>query len=312
MRNYKNFNIYHHIVFPEFSYKSKGYCNLTPDEQIINYLNNSSCCKIRRIKRLVYMNAELGCEVLIAAINNDHNKKIIKYLIDCGCDTSSTDYNNDNALTVCIRRNRIDILDLILESRIDLNMVDKTGTTPLMIASILGNETILELLKNNGARLCVKDRDGNSVLHHAVKTNHYSIVKKLVNWGADINIRNKCGETPLCFAINHDIIRLLLKNGANPNHYDRNKNTLLHKMVKYSSIRCIKLLIDYHANPLICNKAYMNVIDYARIQNKTDIVNLLTTYSIFVKQQYRCLVEDILAENKQEFNLNKLIISYLF
>lgn len=284
------------------------------EEDMVNYLSDNNNCTVKRIRKFVFNGVDITSKnFLTLAINLNHSKKIIQYLIDCGCDINDFNYNGDNALSLAIRMDRIDIVNILLKDRnIKINGVTNERYSPLMIAAMHGMETIADILLNGDAIIDKKYYNGNTALHLAVKTNHYNIVKKLINRGANINSLNNYNETPICFASNYNIIKILLNNKANPNHQDKKKNTLLHRLVQYGSISCIKLLIDFQANPLIENYHGFNVVQYARMQNKQHIVDILTKYSKFVKTQYRSMVRNILLDRQQEKNLDNLVLSFLF
>jgi ankyrin repeat protein len=72
----------------------------------------------------------------------------------------------------------------------------------------------------------------NSILHHALnlKKNNSDIVKLLVKRGADINQKNVAGESPFIYAIKKsspEIVEFLISKGANINDRDGWKNTPL-------------------------------------------------------------------------------------
>lgn len=304
--------------FPFFSCNEiniKGNNNLTLEEEMYNYISTSNkSCKIRRIRKMVYNGVDLNSNnFLTLALEQNISKKIINYLIDCGCDINSFDHRGDNILTLAIRMKRYDIIDILLKNKnININAVNYNNYSPLMIASMAGSEKMIIKLLHNGADINHQHCNGNTALHVAVKTNHYNIVKKLLEYNANVNIINIHNETPICFASNYNIIKLLLLYRANPNHTDKKSNTLLHRLVKYGSLNCIKLLIDYQANPLIENYNKLNVIEYARIQNKHHIVDILTKYSLHVKKQYNFMIIDILSKNNQDIYLHENIMNFLF
>lgn len=306
---------HYHSFKKEFRPRSKIQNGLTPEEQMINSMNNGYV-KIRRIKRLAFQ-SDMNSIILTTAIQTNQSKKIIEFLIDCGCDTRSYDHYGDNAFTLAIRENRLDIFMLLLKQNNyrDTSIIDApayNGVSPLMIACSLGNETMVRELIGNNAKFNKQYDNGNTALHYAVKANRFTIVKLLLEHGANVNTINNFNETPLCYGNNYDIIKVLLRYNSNPNHTDNMGNTLLHRLVKYNSISCIKLLVDYHSNPLISNKHHMNVIEYARAQSKQAIVDILTKYSKFIKKKYTELIETILTQKKQEQYLDKIILSYLF
>ena len=315
MRNFKNFP----PCFPCHEYSPKGYYHdnnhVSLEEELLNYLTKGyTPCRVRRIRKMVFNGVDIHSEnFLTTAINHHHDKKIIKYLIDVGCDVNAYDYRGDNALTLAIRECRHDVVDLLLNEReMDINGTNQNEYSPLMVAAMNGSESMVLKLLRKGASINHQYCNGNTALHMAVKSNHYSAVKQLLLHKANVNIINIFNETPICFAANYNIIKILLDFKANPNHADKKSNTLLHRLVRYGSVRSIKLLIDFQANPLIENYQKLNVVEYARTQNKQHIVDLLVKYSAYVKKQYTEMVTDILVKNRQEVMLRNDILSFLF
>ncbi len=73
------------------------------------------------------------------------------------------------------------------------------------------------LINNNGADVNVKDNDGQTPLFWA---RNVDIAKVLINNGADVNAKDIYGQTPLFWARNVDIAKVLINNGADVNAKD--------------------------------------------------------------------------------------------
>ena len=112
----------------------------------------------------------------------------------------------------------IDDVISMIEEGIDVNTEALwSHQTALMIASEKGYLRIVQLLIDSGADINHQDIDGRTALMISSGKGYLPIVQLLLDSGADINLQNKYGNTALMYAIKHSIIlRLLLKNGANP------------------------------------------------------------------------------------------------
>jgi len=82
---------------------------------------------------------------------------------------------------------------------------------------------MIKLLVNKGVNANLNDIYGNNALHYAVMTGELHIVEILIDAGADINHLNQEGLSPLrqvfsVTPINYSMVRLLVKNGANPDN----------------------------------------------------------------------------------------------
>lgn len=86
--------------------------------------------------------------------------------------------------------------------------------------------------------------ENGSVLHEAVRMQSPSLVQLLVR-KTDVNLV-MCNETPLQVAVsfgNLDVIKILLKHGANPDLRGKNGETALHSAVTGKSVEITKLLL---------------------------------------------------------------------
>lgn len=96
----------------------------------------------------------------------------------------------------------------------------------------------------NGASIDAIDEYKETPLIWAANKGHYDMVKLLLDYGADINYQDIYGETPLMWAVTKepkalDIIKLLIKRGANKDLKNyRYKYTAL-KLAKYFRRRTI-------------------------------------------------------------------------
>lgn len=76
----------------------------------------------------------------------------------------------------------------------------------------------------------------------------------------------------------HQILDILLKNGANVNLIDKDTGqTALHYAISCSHIECIKILLNHGANPHITDSDDLTCIDLANESDDPNIIELLKT-----------------------------------
>ncbi len=68
---------------------------------------------------------------------------------------------------------------LLLEQGADVNVTDKFGTTPLMLASMKGHTGLVKLFLKNGAQAGAQERGGSTALRWASEKGHREIVRML-------------------------------------------------------------------------------------------------------------------------------------
>ncbi|RLN11534.1 hypothetical protein C2845_PM09G07960 [Panicum miliaceum] len=124
----------------------------------------------------------------------------------------------------------IPLMDKLLDSGVDINLLDKDGFTPLHKAIIGKKEAVISHLLRKGANPHVRDRDGATPLHYAVQAGALQTVKLLIKYKVDVNVADNDGWTPLHLAIqsrNRDIVKVLLVNGADRTRRTKDGRTAL-------------------------------------------------------------------------------------
>ncbi|XP_042911828.1 uncharacterized protein [Parasteatoda tepidariorum] len=108
---------------------------------------------------------------------------------------------------------------------------------------------ILETLIESKINLInVVDKDGCTPLHYAADE---KVTKLLIKRGADIEAKSMHGETPLHYAVNHDkyeVVEILIKNGADMNARSSRGYTPLHAAVMNEKYEVVELLIKEGAD----------------------------------------------------------------
>ncbi|STY29992.1 Ankyrin repeat protein [Legionella wadsworthii] len=104
----------------------------------------------------------------------------------------------------------------------NINVLDKMGRTPLMLAAESGRIEAMQILLHHHADFTLTDSLGYSVLHHSVKARQLDTVRWLIeNINIDINAKDNKGYTPLKICemipnleIKNEISALLVNHGA--------------------------------------------------------------------------------------------------
>lgn len=140
----------------------------------------------------------------------------VKSLVAKGVDPNSIDSKGDLMLNLAIREKSNDVVTfLLINPSTDVDISNKFGETPLMIASIDGNMPIVRaLVQGRKAKI---DHIGWTPLHYACARGNYEVAQYLISKGAIIDSMSPGNTTPLMMAVqsgNEQLIKLLLDKGA--------------------------------------------------------------------------------------------------
>lgn len=109
-----------------------------------------------------------------------------------------------------------------------------------------------------------RDRDGRTLLINASFYNRVDIVKLLIKRGANVNAKDSTGNTPLHAAVqesNIEIIRILLENGADINSKNSFGNTPIWIVNPLQPKEVLHTLLHYGADPEIKNDYNISAAD---------------------------------------------------
>ncbi|MHC5180966.1 MAG: ankyrin repeat domain-containing protein [Planctomycetota bacterium] len=151
-------------------------------------------------------------------------KDAVDYLLSKKVDVNVQDYQGITPLTLSITNGDIEMTKMFLDAGARLDTVDKLGNTPLDWAigpkkGIKDNYEFMKLLIEKGAPIDGVD-NSNIPIFGAIGARDNQALKILVQNGADVNIYDWTEQTPLMQAIHSDNIKgleILLKNGADIN-----------------------------------------------------------------------------------------------
>ena len=141
----------------------------------------------------------------------------VKSLISQGINPNLVDSNGNPMLVLAIKDRSYKVIDVLLATKgMDVDLSNKQGETPLMIASINGDLPLVRtLVLKNKAQL---DHISWTPLHYACAKGHLDIAQFLIANGAKVDSLSLGGTTPLMMAVqsgNELLVKLLLDKGAN-------------------------------------------------------------------------------------------------
>ena len=140
----------------------------------------------------------------------------VKSLLKKGVNPNTVDANGSPMLVLATREKSLKVIDVLLgDQNIDVDLSDKNGETPLMMASIDGNLPLVKtLVIDHKAQL---DHIGWTPLHYACAKGQLEVAQFLITNGAIVDSMSLGNTTPLMMAVqsgNEKLIKLLLDKDA--------------------------------------------------------------------------------------------------
>jgi uncharacterized protein len=201
---------------------------------------------------------------LFAAVRWRH-PDLVAYLLSQGAPVDSTRQpSGETALFEAVGNGSYDILTLLLDHGANVNLANRAGQTPLMIASLRNDSAMVQFLRGKGA---VFSTPGQELLF-AASHGDVDEIRRTLAAGAKVNESYQYGVTPLMAAAQNgqtDAVKALLRAGASVNGFDSVRDTPLMYAIKRGRLATVLALLDAGADPTLENVAQVTTLNQAAI-----------------------------------------------
>jgi ankyrin repeat protein len=144
------------------------------------------------------------------------NVAVVTSLLSKGVSPNTVDAKGNPMLNLAIKDKSTKVTELLInDKRTDVDLSNKYGETPLMIASIDGDLTLVKTLVLQ--KKAMVNHIGWTPLHYACSKGNLEVAQFLVTNGALVDSPSPGNTTPLMMAVqsgNEQLIKLLLDKGA--------------------------------------------------------------------------------------------------
>jgi ankyrin repeat protein len=212
------------------------------------------------------VNARSGCCVtpLVAALAGGHSQTA-KYLYDNGAHLNIPDNYRRTPLHCAAWYGDLEMVQVLLDYKADINARSKGNWTPLHYASdgsfsrrnIRRLPDVAQLLLEHGADVNAPAFDSLTPLHEAARNGRVGVVRLLLEHGANVGAEDEQGRTPLHAAVEYgsewreteraEVVSELLEHGANVDVKDNKGRTPFQIGSAKGSGKIVKLLSEYGA-----------------------------------------------------------------
>ena len=176
---------------------------------------------------------------------------------------------------LALQRGDIDQIERHIFWNADINKMGPNGQPPLHVAAEKGRFIVTELLLKHGAEIDGKDTNGNTPLHTAIMFGRTQVAEFLIKRGAEFNPNSLLEDMVSNSVTDRDVIRLLLRNGADINHLSDQGNTPLLDAIKLDNRVLVKLLITNGADVNKTGSSGQTPLQLAKQLQNGSIIRLL-------------------------------------
>ncbi|XP_059498945.1 ankyrin repeat and death domain-containing protein 1A-like isoform X4 [Stegostoma tigrinum] len=221
-------------------------------------------------------------EIQEAARRND--TAMIRRLICIKVNVNAKNNDNRTALHWAVACGNEDAVKLLLDHNANVDIEDKFGMTPALLAAWFGHLQLLRILVNAGAKVTVRNSIGQGIHHCAAHQGHLAIIRYTIEELQEVPLDkpDQTGKTPLLLAAENgqlDVVTHLLARGCDHQFQDKEGNSSIHLAAGQGHVHVLENLIEGIFSESK-NKQNLNALHYAVKQGHKDVCHLLVEEGI--------------------------------
>jgi ankyrin repeat protein len=181
---------------PRIGVTALGVASIKGHVRVVEALLRAGCVPDKRMRGLKAGFEDVEMSPLCSAVLEQHGE-IVELLLKAGADVRT----DPAALVAAVSKGSVPLVLRMLGAGADIDAMEATGFTPLLMAAKCGSTEIVELLLSRGANVDKADTDGVTPLCLATGYDRPEIVKALLAHGADPNLGGNEEEYPLMIGV---------------------------------------------------------------------------------------------------------------
>ncbi|XP_037702479.1 85/88 kDa calcium-independent phospholipase A2 isoform X3 [Choloepus didactylus] len=194
--------------------------------------------------------SEEGCTPLHLACRKGDRESLVELVQYCHAQMDVTDNRGETAFHYAVQGDSSQVLQLLgKNASAGLNQVNHQGQTPLHLACQMGKQEMVRILLLCNARCNIMGPTGYPI-HTAMKFSQKGCAEMIISMDSN-QIHSKdprYGASPLHWAKNAEMARMLLKRGCDVDSTSFAGNTALHVAVMRNRFDCVMALLTHGAN----------------------------------------------------------------
>ncbi|XP_021114669.1 85/88 kDa calcium-independent phospholipase A2 isoform X4 [Heterocephalus glaber] len=223
---------------------------------------------------------EEGCTPLHLACRKGDGEILVELVQYCHAQMDVTDSKGETAFHYAVQGDSSQVLQLLGKNTSSgLNQANHQGLTPLHLACQLGKEEMVRVLLLCNAR-CNVVGPGGYPIHTAMKFSQKGCAEMIISMDSN-QIHSKdprYGASPLHWAKNAEMARMLLKRGCDVDSTSTSGNTALHVAVMRNRCDCVMVLLTHGANADARGEHGNTPLHLAMLKDNVEMVKALIVF----------------------------------
>ncbi|XP_075072092.1 fibronectin type 3 and ankyrin repeat domains protein 1 isoform X2 [Mixophyes fleayi] len=183
-------------------------------------------------------------------------------------------------LMVAAQRGFLRLVELLVDHGADINQENGSGKNSLMLACFAGHLDVVEYLRKQGVSWDSRDKSGCTAMHWAADGGHLKVIQWMINDGCKVDVKDSgLHWTPLmrvgAITGNTDVAECLVNAGAEVNAKDKDGKTPLMVATLNNHEDLVRFLIQRGADCSITNEYGISIAKMAKAFNRQNVVGVL-------------------------------------
>ena len=161
----------------------------------------------------------------------------------------------------------------LLDCRCEMDVVDGTGSTPLMCAAAYGRSDCVELLIRRGSDVHKRSESGHTAAHCAAQGGHVQVLLALLDAGCEVDTCSEMGTTPLMSAAANGrtpCLEMLIQRGADVCKRSRTGRTAAHYAAQRGHLGALQVLFAAKGAEVTSPHERLSVADCAASSSRVN------------------------------------------
>ncbi|XP_018604795.1 fibronectin type 3 and ankyrin repeat domains protein 1 [Scleropages formosus] len=221
----------------------------------------------------------LSGQNLHRAITMNDEEEMKRVLVSGMVNVNVPDKLGFTPLMVAAQKGFYRLVRILLEHGASVNTMNSSGKNSLMLACFAGHLDIVQCLRSAGALWTSVDMGGCTALHWATDGGHLEILSYMIDDGCEVDVRDNVSQwTPLmrvsALSGNTSVASLLISGGADVNARDKDGKTPLMMAVLNNHEELVQLLLENGADLNVKNQFGSGAAEMAKAFGRQNIINL--------------------------------------